>query len=417
MKREETMIRARLLSLAVMLAAVALTAAPQAVAQPKDVKVAVIAPLSGPWARQGKLMQMGAEMAVDEINDSGGIKALGGAKLKLILADAGDSAEKAKNAAQRILAQEPDLIGGTGAWLSSFTLAVTEITERAGVPMLTLSYSDAITERGFHYVFQTSPTGGTQAKVALPTLLQLAEKATGKKPKTVGIIMDNTAAPVSFAKPMREGGLQALGLELVVDEVFTPPLADATALVQKVRRAKPELMLLLPTNVPDDKLILEKFNEFKLGQGRVPLVANGAHIGSPELLKNVGPELLEGLMFIVANWGVKGQEAIIDRFKKRTGEPWITQDSMTAYGDMWILKEALEQAGVADSRKVAEAMRKLDLKDGPAALAFPGGVRFEANGRRAGAHLVIVQWQKGQAVTVYPSELALAPPIWPKQQP
>ncbi|MCW5745490.1 MAG: ABC transporter substrate-binding protein [Alphaproteobacteria bacterium] len=410
--------RIRLRSVLTALAAAALIGpsafALPAAAQPKEVKVAVIAPLSGPWARQGQLMQIGAEMAIDEINEKGGIKALGGAKLKLLLFDAGDSAEKAKNAAQRMLAQEPDLVGATGAWLSSFTLAVTEITERAGVPVLTLSYSDAITERGFKYVFQTSPTGGTQAKAALPTILQLAEKATGKKPKTVGIIMDNTAAPVSFVKPMREGGLKALGLDLVVDEVFTPPLADATGLVQKVRRVKPELMLLLPTSVPDDKLILEKFNEFKLGQGKIPLIANGAHIGSPELLKNVGAELLEGLMFIVANWGVKGQESIIERFKKRTGEPWITQDSMTAYGDMWIFKEALERAGAADAKKVAEEIRKLDLKEGPAALAYPGGVKFEANGRRAGAHLVIAQWQKGQAVTVYPAELALAPPIWPK---
>jgi branched-chain amino acid transport system substrate-binding protein len=397
------------------LAAVGLSVPLPSVAQTKDVKVAVIAPLSGPWARQGQLMQMGAEMAIDEINEKGGIKALGGAKLKLILADAGDSAEKAKNAAQRILAQEPDLVGGTGAWLSSFTLAVTEVTERAGVPMLTLSYSDAITERGFQYVFQTSPTGGTQAKAALPTLLQMAEKATGKKPKSIGLIMDNTAAPASFAKPMREGGLQAMGLELVVDEIYTPPLADATPLIQKVRRAKPDLMLLLPTSIPDDKLILEKLNEFKLGQGRVPLIANGAHIGAPELARNVGPELLEGLMFIVANWGVKGQEALIDKFKKRTNEPWITQDSITAYGDMWIFKEALERAGAADSKKVAAEIRKLDLKEGPAALAFPGGVKFETNGRRAGAHLVIAQWQKGQAITVYPSNLAVAEPLWPKQ--
>jgi branched-chain amino acid transport system substrate-binding protein len=410
--------RALLGSAAAMLAAAVVPqiAAP-ALAQPKEVKVAVIAPLSGPWARQGQLMQMGAEMAIEEINEGGGIKALGGAKMKLILADAGDSAEKAKNAAQRILAQEPDLVGGTGAWLSSFTLAVTEMTERAGVPILTLSYSDAITERGFQYVFQTSPTGGTQARAALPTLVQMAEKATGRKPKTIGLIMDNTAAPVSFAKPMREGGFQSMGLDLVVDETFTPPLADATPLVQKMRRAKPDIILLLPTAIPDDKLILEKINEFKLGQGRIPLIANGAHIGAPELLRNVGPELLEGLMFIVANWGVKGQEAIIDRFKKRTGEPWITQDSMTAYGDMWILKEALERAGAADAKKVAAEMRKLDLKEGPAALAFPGGVKFEANGRRAGAHMVIVQWQKGQALTVYPAELAVAPVIWPKQAP
>jgi hypothetical protein len=148
-----------LLSAGVALAVAALTGAPGLQAQqPKEVKVAVIAPISGAWARQGQLIQMGAEMAVDEINQRGGIKALGGAKLKLLVADAGDSAEKAKNAAQRLIAQEPDLIGGTGAWLSTFTLAVTEVTERAQIPWLTLSFADSITDRGFKYVFQTSPS-------------------------------------------------------------------------------------------------------------------------------------------------------------------------------------------------------------------------------------------------------------------
>lgn len=394
--------------------ALAAAIATPALAQQKDVKVAVIAPLSGPWARQGELLKMGAEMAIDEINEKGGIKALGGAKMKLILADAGDTAEKAKNATQRILSQEPDLVGGTGAYLSSFTLAVTEVTERAGVPMLTLSYADSITDRGFKYVFQTSPTGGQQSVAALPTLMKLAESATGKKPKTVGIIMDNTASPMSFVKPMREGGLKALNLELVVDEIFTPPLADATPLIQKVRRAKPDFVLMVPTAIPDDKLLLEKMNEFKMGQGKVPVIASGSHIGVPELVKNVGADLLEGLMFIAANWGGKGQEELIERFAKRTGEPWIIQDSLTAYGDMWILKEALEKAGAADAGKVAEAIRTIDIQTGPAALAFPGGVKFEANGRRSGAALVIAQWQKGKAVTIYPLERAQAPAIWPK---
>ena len=72
-------------------------------AQAKTVKLAMIAPLSGPWARQGQLLRQGAEMARDEINGQGGIKSLGGAKVELIVADAGDSAEKAKNAVQRLL--------------------------------------------------------------------------------------------------------------------------------------------------------------------------------------------------------------------------------------------------------------------------------------------------------------------------
>ena len=105
-------------------------------AQVQSVKIAMIAPMSGPWARQGQLLRMGADLAIEDINARGGIKSLGGTKLNIIYGDAGDSTEKAKNAAQRLVADNPDLVGGTGSWLSSFTLAVTEVTERmaAGAP-------------------------------------------------------------------------------------------------------------------------------------------------------------------------------------------------------------------------------------------------------------------------------------------
>jgi branched-chain amino acid transport system substrate-binding protein len=380
-----------------------------------EVKVGLIAPLSGPWARQGDLMLKGANLAIDRINANGGIKALGGAKMKLLTFDAGDSVEKAKNAAQRMVAQNPDLIGATGSWLSSFTLGVTEVTERVHLPVLTLSYSDKITERGFKYVFQTSPTGGTQAKQALPALVRLAKAATGKDPKTVGIVMDNTAAPVSFVKPMREGGIAALGLKLVVDETFTPPLSDCTQLIQKVRSSRPDFLLLLPTSVPDDKLCLEKLTEFGLGHGRVPVISNGAHIAAPDMLKNLGKDLLNGVMTIVANWSIKGQDDIVAEYKKKTGEPWPTQETMSVAGSMLIFKDALEKAGSADRDKVAQAIRDMDTTTDPARY-FPGGrVKFDKNGRRVGADVVVVQWQNGVPVTVYPTDAAMAQPIWPKK--
>ena len=386
-----------------------------AAGQTAEVKVGLIAPMSGPWARQGDLKLKGAMLAIDRINAEGGIKALGGAKMRVIVFDAGDSVEKAKNAAQRMVAQEPDLVGAAGAWLSSFTLGVTEVTERAELPILTLSYADQITARGFKYVFQTSPTGGTQAKQALPALVKLAESATGRKPESVAIIMDNTAAPVSFVKPMREGGIAALGLKLVMDETFTPPLADCTSLVQKVRSSRPDLLLLLPTAIPDDKLCLEKLHEFGLGRGRVPVISNGAHIVAPDMLKNLGKDLLEGVMTIVANWSIKGQDAIVKEYTQKTGELWPTQETMSVAGAMLIFKEALEKAGSTDRRKVAAAIRAMDTTVGPAKY-FPGGrVKFDENGRRVDADVVVVQWQNGVPVTVYPTESAVAKPIWPKR--
>jgi len=382
-------------------------------AQAKSVKMAMIAPLSGPWARQGQLLRQGAEMAIDEINQKGGIQKLGGAKFELVVADAGDNTEKAKNAAQRLLSDQPDLIGGFGSWLSSFTLAVTEVTERAQLPWLTLSYSDAITNRGFKFIFQTSPTAEWQAAQTGPTAIKLAEAATGKSPKTVGLIQDNTAAPTSFGKQLREGGGFAdAGLKPVVDQIFTPPLSDATPLVEKVRSAKPDFLLLLTSAMPDLKLVLEKLDEFKLIK-RLPLVGNGAPFGVPELASTIGTDLLEGLLFSVANWPLKGQEEFIESFKKRTHEPWLTQDGLCGYGHTWILKEALESAGAADKLKVAEAIRAMNLTTGPAALSFPGPIKFDDKGRRQGVPMIFAQWQNGVPISVYPTDRALAKPFWP----
>src|SRR5438105_5232562 len=394
--------------------AAVLCASTLVLAQPKEVKVAVAVPLSGAWARSGELFVKGAELAVDHINAAGGIKALGGAKMRLVVADTGDSTEKAKNAAQRLVSQEPDVVGGTGAFVSSLTLAVTEVTERAELPWLTLSYSEVITGRGYKYVFQTSMTAGAQAENALPVISQVMKSATGATPKTIGIVMDNTASPVAFTKPMREGGFDKLGLKLVVDEVFTPPLADATSMVQKVRNARPDVLLVLTTNVPDTKLILEKLNEMGFGKGRVAVITNGGHMGAPELLNVVGKDLMEGVMVIIANWGGKGQEELIKAFTAKQKEPWMTQDSISTYGDIWILKEAMEQAKSADPKKVAAAMHSMEGTT--AAKYFPGGkLKFEPNGRRAGAELVILQWQNGEPKPIYPTSLATAQAAWPKK--
>lgn len=379
------------------------------------VKVGLIAPLSGPWARQGQVMKTAAELAVRDINAQGGIAALGGAPLQLIVSDTGDSVERAKNAAQRMVAEHPELVGATGAYLSSFTLAVSEVTERAALPLLTLSYSDLITGRGFKYVFQTSPTGVQQAEDALPVLLDLAQRASARRPRRLGIVMDNTASSVAFVKPIKQSGtLQKLGLDLVVDEVFTPPLANATPLIQRVRAAHPDLLLLLPTAVSDAKLLLEKMNEFGLGHGRLPTVSNGSAMGSPELKNNVGAGLLEGIMSTVANWNTKDVQDISAEYIARSGEPWLTQDAICTYGQIWLLKAALERAGEADRHAVGAALHAMDLRDGPARF-FPGGrVRFDAQGRRLDAPLLVIQWLHGVPLTVYPPEAAVADPIWPQ---
>src|SRR5882724_8824801 len=390
--------------MAVLIAApMLLTPAPAPAAE--DLKIALVVPLSGRWARQGQLKKMGAEMAIAEVNAQGGIKSLGGAKIVLREADAGDSVEKAVSAAQRVLAREK-ISAGIGAWFSSFTLGVTEVAERLEVPWFTLSYADSITERGFKYTFQTSPVSSLQAEQALDLVVDLAKrnKQTLRKAAIVG---DNTAATVFFFKPLREKLLKAKGIEIVVDEIWTPPLADATAIVQKVRSTQPDIVFYGATNFPDSIQVLQKVKEFGLN---VPIQGVGAWLVTPEYVKTLGKEMLDSIQTVVATHPMKGQEEFVKKFMQRTGEPFMTQDPLCTYAHVWLIKEAIEQAKSADPKAIRDALAKIDLTSGPAASSFyPNRIKFDERGRRIGATPLIVQSQNGEPYTVVPAAVATRP--------
>jgi branched-chain amino acid transport system substrate-binding protein len=392
---------ARALALLLVVALLAVAFPPPAPAA-DDVRIALVAPLSGRWARQGQLKKMGAEMAIEEINAQGGIKALGGARLVLREADAGDSVEKAVSAAQRVLTREK-ISAGIGSWLSSFTLGVTEVAERLQVPWLTLSYADSITERGFKYTFQTSPVSSLQAEQALDLVTEIGRK-NNRPIRKAAIVGDNTAATVFFFKPLREKLLAAKGIELVVDEVWTPPLADATAIVQKLRAAQPDIMFYGGTNFPDSIQVLQKIKEFGV---KTPIQGVGAWLVTPEYVKAVGKELLDNIQTVVAAHPMKGQDELVKKFVKRTGEPFMTQDPLCSYAHVWLVKEAIEQARSADPKAIRDALARLDLTTGPATAAFyPPRVKFDERGRRIGAAPLIVQWQGGEPFTVVPTTVA-----------
>ena len=375
-----------------------------------DLKIALVVPLSGRWARQGQLKKMGAEMAIDEINAAGGIKALGGAKIVLREADAGDSVEKAVSAAQRALGRDK-ISAGIGAWLSSFTLGVTEVAERMQVPWFTLSYADSITERGFTYTFQTSPVSSVQAEQALDLLVDLARR-NNQALKKAAIVGDNTAATVFFFKPLREKLLRAKGIDIVVDEVWTPPLADATAIAQKLRATQPDIVFYGATNFPDSIQVLQKVKEFGV---KSPIQGVGAWLVTPEYVKTLGKEMLDSIQTVVATHPMKGQEEFVKKFTQRTGEPFMTQDPLCTYGHVWLIKEAIEQAKSADPKAIRDALAKIDLTSGPAASSFyPNRIKFDERGRRVGATPLIVQWQGGEPFTVVPAAVATRPVVWHK---
>src|SRR3546814_16288688 len=109
---------------------------------------------------------------------------------------------------------------------------------------------------------------------------------------------------------MKDGLLAKNKSELVGDETFTPPLSDASSLIQRVRSRRPDLVFFLPTVISDAKLILEKMNDIIV---RIPVILVGIVIADPDVLNPVIPQLHNGVMSAVADRVPKRQEALIQR--------------------------------------------------------------------------------------------------------
>ena len=148
-------------------------------AQSPAVNIGVIQPLSGANAQFGIISRNGIEFVADAINAAGGIKALGGAKINLVVSDATSNPTIASTAAQRLITQN-QVTAILGAFASSLTLAISEVTARADIPFLTASFADEITGRGLESVFKVTAKASIIGRAQVDYTLAIAEAAGSK---------------------------------------------------------------------------------------------------------------------------------------------------------------------------------------------------------------------------------------------
>lgn len=368
----------------------------------ETITIGVLAPTSGPYAEHGELMRMGAELAIDDINEAGGIEALGGAELRLVVEDAGDTVESATSAAQRLFSND-DVVAAMCCWLSSFTLAATEISERQGVPVLTFSFADPITERGYSYVFREDAPASQHVRDAVPLLKEVLE-ASGRQVQRAALVGDNTAASEAYFAALREQ-LPGQDIEIILDEVWTPPLPDANQLARQVAQAEPDIIFNGATTFNDVTTLQRAFTG--LGVDIVQL-GNGAQFVSKEFYEAVGDEGVQFVLSVVGGGVLAGMEDLASRFEERFGT-FMIQDSANVYAETWILKEAMELAGSAERDAIRDALSELSLEGDPPASYVPGGrVDYDETGQNIHATVAIQAWVEGRPVTIAPADQAVA---------
>jgi branched-chain amino acid transport system substrate-binding protein len=374
-------------------------------AQPKEIVVGSIHPLTGPLAPDGGSVANGAQLAIEQKNAAGGIKSLGGAKIKLVSADHQFKPQVGAAEAERLIREGAVCL--LGAFASAVTMQTTQTAEKSGVPhIVTVAVADEITERGFKYTFRVQPNA---TDMAVQTVKYVRELCTLKNLplKTVGAIHENTFGTALFTRVAKVAAQH--GFEIVGDIPYAARAADLTTEISKLKAMNADL--IFDTGYLNDGLLkMRTYRDLRVEpKGGIVGVANACY-SNPNFIKELG-KVAEAILD--GNYWHNPQSAFareaIAAYEKRFNAPFQSH-TVWGYNASLVLIDALERAGSADPQKLRDAIAKTNLKQHIA----PGeAIVFNEHGQNANATVTMQQVQQGKIRVVLPKAYADAEPIFP----
>jgi branched-chain amino acid transport system substrate-binding protein len=351
------------------------------------VKIGNIIPLSGPSATVGQQGKQAREMAVEEINAAGGIKALGGAKLELVYADSESKPEKGVAEAERLINTEKVHVL-TGCWNSAVTYPTTAVAERYGIPFVVpVSVADKITDQGFKTVFRIAAKDSWWTRDQFAFLKDM-ETEFGTKVEKIAFVYENGDWGKGFAGQWKTLAEKA-GYKVVLDEPYPSTATDLSPVVQKIRRSRADVLMLV-SNAADAILLTNTLAEYKVKLKAI--IASGGGHADPSFLKATGDNAK--YIFDIVEWETDinkpGAKEANAKYNQKYGQN-LTGEAVDAYVAMYLLKDALERAASLDPAKIREALATSNLADGPGMIVGYDAVSFDETGQNKNASLVMVQ--------------------------
>jgi branched-chain amino acid transport system substrate-binding protein len=376
----------------------------------KEVVLAAVVALTGPNAAWGQRTWRAFQVGCDEVNRMGGIKSLGGAKIRYIVADTESKPEVAGSQTEKVISQGAIAITGTNQ--SAATIVTTQISEREQVPFVCATDVDPlITSRGFKYTFRTSPLIGAYARDLLTYVRDLSAQA-GKPAKKLAILSENSIVGQSSLKVSSEIG-KALGYEVVEAASYDASKSqNFTGYIAKYKNAGVDL--LVGHNKPSDAILITR--TMKELNFNIPAYGGilGGHVSS-EYLEALGKDADN--VFATTSWSPDLSIPGLQELGKLYRQRWSEDMDSTAAGGftaLAVIWEGLERAGSTDGKKLRDAIAGVDMKTGDRMYLQLRGAKFEPNGENERAGGLVFVIRNKTWLPVAPAEFAKAKAIYPK---
>jgi branched-chain amino acid transport system substrate-binding protein len=355
-----------------------------------DIKIGVIAELTGDIPAIGDSCKKAAELAVAQINEAGGVEVAGTKHLlRLFIEDSQGAAQPAADAAKRLIEQEQVLaIVGPNASLGAVPAAAVAaegqtllVSPWATAPRVTFDDTGAPRK----WVYRTCFPDAFQGKA-------LAKFASGYIQAKKAAILYNPAseAPRSQAELMKKE-FEARGGQVVAFETYAAGDKDFSAQMKKIAEAAPDLVFISSYygEVP------EQLKQARAAGVKAPFLGADTW-GNPELLKSAAE--VEGAYFC-AHYNPDAMEDKVGifraAFEKRYAKEVPDDVAALTYDTMQLLKQALETATRVDRDAVRESFSKITSFDG-----VTGKIVFKGGSPDPVKSVVLKQFKGGKAIFV-----------------
>jgi branched-chain amino acid transport system substrate-binding protein len=342
--------------------------------------------LTGTYAKPGTYQKEGYDVCLDEVNGKGGLL---GRKLEFVLYDDQSMPATAVKLYEKLITEDKvDAV--MGPYSSAVSEAVANVTEKYKKVMVApLAATTSIFKKGRKYIFMViSP-----AEVYLEGLVDIAAK---RGLKTVAIINEDTLFPKASATGTAELAKKR-GLQVVLQEAYPKGNTDFSALLVKLKAVNPDV-IAAGTYFDDAVAITRQMKELNVNPKMFGLTVGGDLPEFYDLLKQ-NAEYIYGATQWDDSLPYPGQKEFLAAYRKRfKHEP--SYHTAAGYAGCLLYVEAAKKAGSLDADKVRDELLKMKTR-----TAF-GDYAVEQDGFQTAHKMVLLQWQDGKRIIVWPDELS-----------
>ncbi len=370
------------------------------------------APMSftGQHATNGKHSRKGYQLAVNLINENGGIE-VDGKKydLKVKYYDDESNPKLAAKFAKRLITKD-NVQFLLGPYSTAITDAVADVTEKRRMPMVQANGASlSLFEKDRKYMFAVL-SGADQYLTEALNLL--AEKTTAKGGDTSSLKVAIAVENDPFSGDLRQGVVNAadkFDMKIVIDEFLPRDFKDMTFILDKVKELAPDI-LVISGHEGGAELAIRQIKEQQID---VPMLTMTHCEGAD----------IHGMYGVYADYTICATQWSSDMpFNgKWFGNPHNYKKSFEAeYGyeppyqsaessaAVLVLADAIQRANSLDREKVRDALTKTDME------TFFGWIRFDETGKNVAKPIVLRQLVKGRYLVVAPSGYAKHEVVYPR---